>query len=251
MASTDLREFISALERAGELRRVTSEVDPILEITEITDRVSKAGGPALLFEHVKGASMPVLINAFGSPTRMNLALQVASPGDLAAELQEVLDLKAPEGLLGKLRMLPKLQDLAGAFPKLVKDGPCKEVVVRDNPSLAGIPVLQCRPADAGRHITFPLVFTQDPETGVPNCGAYRMQVFDERTTGMHWHVQKGGGAHRRADIPRESYRGENHPAADANDLAGHAGPRGSGLSPGGAPRGPSPPPEGHAPFASP
>ena len=141
MAYTDLREFISALERAGELRRVAREVDPILEITEITDRVSKQGGPALLFERVNGSSMPVLINAFGSPTRMNLALQVASPGDLAAELQDVLDLKAPEGLLGKLRMLPKLQDLASAFPKLVKDGPCKQVVVRDNPSLAGIPVL--------------------------------------------------------------------------------------------------------------
>ena len=184
MAYADLSEFVAALERAGELRRVTSEVDPILEITEVTDRVSKAGGPALLFEHVKGSSMPVLINLFGSPTRMNLALQVTSPGDLAAELQDVLDLKAPEGLLDKLRM----------FPKLVKDGPCKEVVVRDNPSLAGIPILQCWPIDAGR---CPMVFTKDPETGVRNCGTYRMQVFDERTTGMHWHVQKGGGAHYR------------------------------------------------------
>ncbi|HEX7629829.1 MAG TPA: UbiD family decarboxylase, partial [Candidatus Methylomirabilis sp.] len=197
MAYADLREFIAALERAGELRRVTSEVDPILEITEITDRISKQGGPALLFERVKGGSMPVLINAFGSPTRMNLALQVTSPGDLAAELQDVLDLKAPKGLLGKLRMLPKLQDLASTFPKLVKVGPCKEVVVRDNPSLAGIPVLQCWPADAGRYITFPLVFTKDLETGTRNCGAYRMQVFDERTTGMHWHVQKGAAAHYR------------------------------------------------------
>ena len=197
MAYADLREFVAALERAGELRRVTSEVDPILEITEITDRISKQGGPALLFERVKGASMPVLLNAFGSPTRMNLALQVTSPGDLAVELQDVLDLKAPEGLLGKFRMLPKLQDLASAFPKQVKDGPCKEVVVRNNPSLAGIPILQCWPADAGRYITFPLVFTKDPETGVRNCGAYRMQVFDERTTGMHWHVQKGGASHYR------------------------------------------------------
>jgi 3-polyprenyl-4-hydroxybenzoate decarboxylase len=104
MAYADLREFVAALERAGELRRVTSEVDPILEITEITDRVSKQGGPALLFERVKGASMPLLINAFGSPTRMNLALQVASPGDLAAELQDVL---GPVETLDHASRLPK------------------------------------------------------------------------------------------------------------------------------------------------
>ncbi len=197
MAYTDLRDFIAALERAGELRRIAAEVDPILEVTEITDRVSKRGGPALFFERVKGGAMPVLINAFGSRARMNLALQVGSLADLAAELQEILDLKAPEGLLGKLMMLPKLQDLASAFPKIVNSGPCKEVIARDSPSLAGIPVLQCWPQDAGRYITLPLVFTKDPDTGTRNCGTYRMQVFDERTTAMHWHIQKGGAAHYR------------------------------------------------------
>jgi len=197
MAYADLRDFIAALDRAGDLRRIRTEVDPILEITEITDRVSKRGGPALLFERVTGSAMPVLINAFGSPARMNLAFQVGALTDVSSDLQEILDLKAPEGLLGKLRMLPKLQDLASAFPKTVKDGPCKEVVVRDHPSLAGIPVLQCWPQDAGRYITFPLVFTKDPDTGTRNCGTYRMQVFDERTTGMHWHVQKGGATHYR------------------------------------------------------
>jgi 4-hydroxy-3-polyprenylbenzoate decarboxylase len=197
MAYTDLRDFLTALERAGELRRVATEVDPILEITEVTDRVSKVGGPALLFERVKGSSMPVLINAFGSPARMSLALQVGSLVDLAAALQELLDLKAPEGLLGKLMLLPRLQEMASAFPKTVKAGPCKEVIIRDNPSLVGIPILQCWPQDAGRYITFPLVFTKDPETGVRNCGTYRMQVFDEQTTGMHWHIQKGGAAHYR------------------------------------------------------
>jgi 4-hydroxy-3-polyprenylbenzoate decarboxylase len=197
MAHADLREFIAALERAGELRRIRAEVDPALEITEITDRVSKRGGPALLFERVKGSSMPVLINAFGSPARMSLAFGVDSLTDVADGLQEILDLKPPQGLLSKLMMLPKLQELASAFPKTVKDGPCKEVIVRDAPSLAGIPVLQCWPQDAGRYITFPLVFTKDPETGVRNCGTYRMQLFDERTTGMHWHVQKGGAAHSR------------------------------------------------------
>ncbi len=197
MAYRDLRAFITALERAGELRRITAEVDPVLEVTEVTDRVSKRGGPALLFERPKGASMPLLINAFGSPRRMALALEVETLDALAGDLQALLDLKAPEGFLDKLRLLPKLQELAGVFPKLVKDGPCKEVIVRENPSLAGIPVLQCWPQDAGRYLTFPLVFTKDPETGVRNCGTYRMQVFDERTTAMHWHIQKGGAAHHR------------------------------------------------------
>ena len=197
MAYSNLQEFIATLERAGELRRITAEVDPILEVAEITDRVSKQGGPALLFERLKGASMPLLINAFCIPGRMALALQVKSMDDLAGELQELLDLKAPEGLLDKLRMLPKLHDMSSAFPKIVKDGPCKEVVLRDDPSLTGLPILQCWPQDAGRYITFPLVFTKDPETGVRNCGTYRMQVYDERTTAMHWHVQKGGAAHYR------------------------------------------------------
>src|SRR3972149_3462956 len=197
MAYSDLREFIAALERAGELRRIAVEVDPVLEVAEITNRVSRRGGAALLFERVKGSSMPVLINAFGSPARMHLALEVKAVDELAADLQDLLEPKALDGLLAKLRLLPKLQDLASAFPKVVKDGPCKEVIIRDNPSLAGIPILQCWPQDAGRYITFPLVFTKDPETGTRNCGTYRMQVFDERTTAMHWHIQKGGAAHYR------------------------------------------------------
>jgi len=197
MAYTDLRAFVAALERAGELRRISAEVDPVLEITEIADRVSKGGGPALLFERVKGSTMPVLINAFGSTRRMGLALEVPSLDALAAELQEILDLKPPEGWLGKLKMLPRLQELSSAFPKIVKSGPCKEIVVTDRPSLAELPILQCWPQDAGRYITFPLVFTKDPETGIRNCGTYRMQLFDERTTGMHWHIHKGGAAHHR------------------------------------------------------
>jgi 4-hydroxy-3-polyprenylbenzoate decarboxylase len=197
MAYADLREFIAALERAGELRRVRAEVDPALELTEITDRVSKRGGPALLFERVKGSGMPVLINAFGSPARMSLALQVPNLDAVAEELQAILDLKPPQGLLGKLKMLPTLHDLSQVFPAVVKSGPCKEVIERERPSLADIPILRCWPADAGPFITFPLVFTKDPDTGVRNCGAYRLQVFDERTTGMHWHVQKGAAVHYR------------------------------------------------------
>ncbi|MFN3476849.1 MAG: UbiD family decarboxylase, partial [Candidatus Methylomirabilales bacterium] len=197
MAYRDLREFITALEARGWLKRIQVEVDPILEIAEITDRVSKRLGPALLFEHVKGSTMPVLINTYGAEERMNLALGVNSIDEIAETLSELLEMKPPESLWEKIKLLPKLKDLASAFPKKVKDGPCKEVIVKENPSLEVLPILQCWPKDAGRYITFPLVFTKDPETGVRNVGTYRMQVFDEKTTAMHWHTHKGGAAHYR------------------------------------------------------
>jgi len=195
MAYKDLRAFIEALEAAGELRRVRAEVEPRLEITEITDRVSKAGGPALLFERVKGSGLPVLINTFGTEARVNLALQVSSVEAPAGELAALLETRPPAGLWDKLRMVPRLVDLAAILPTRVKDGPCKEVVVRDGASLDALPILHCWPQDAGRYITFPCVFTRDPETGARNCGTYRMQVFDGQTAGMHWHIQKGGAAH--------------------------------------------------------
>lgn len=197
MAYQDLREFIAALEARGWLKRIKVEVDPILEIAEITDRVSKRLGPALLFEKVKGSTMPVLINAFGTEERMNLALGVTSIDEIAETLSELLETKPPESLWEKIKLLPRLKDLASAFPKKVKDGSCKEVIVKDHPSLEILPILKCWPKDAGRYITFPLVFTKDPETGIRNVGTYRMQVFDEKTTAMHWHTHKGGAAHYR------------------------------------------------------
>ncbi|MFQ5840435.1 MAG: menaquinone biosynthesis decarboxylase [Candidatus Methylomirabilales bacterium] len=197
MGYLDLREFLKVLDREGELRRITVPVDPILEISEITDRVTKVGGPALLFEQPKGSRIPVLINTFGSEHRMKLALGVESLSSLADMLTELLEIKSPESLLDKIRMIPKLRGLASAFPKKVKSGPCQEVVVTDQPSLAPLPILKCWPQDGGRYITFPLVITRDPETGIRNVGTYRMQVFDERTTAMHWHAHKGGAAHYR------------------------------------------------------
>jgi len=197
MALRDLREFIAALEEAGELKRVRVPVDPILEVAEITDRVSKRGGPALLFERVKGSALPLVINAFGSPERMCLALGVKTVEEVATELEGLLETKAPQGLLDKLKLLPKLKDLASFFPKMVKDGPCKEVVRTADASLDVLPIIQCWPQDAGRYITFPLVITKDPETGIRNVGTYRMQVFDGKTTAMHWHTHKGGAAHYR------------------------------------------------------
>ena len=197
MAYNDLRAFVKKLEKEGELKRISAEVDPILEITEITDRVTKSGGPALLFEKTKGSRHPLLINVLGSARRMNLALEVDSLDEVAARIRGYLDFQSPQGLFDKLKMLPKLAELGAFFPKSVKSGPCKEVIVRDNPSLAEFPILQCWPEDGGRYITWPLVITKNPETGKRNVGVYRMQVFSDRTTGMHWQTQKHGAEHYR------------------------------------------------------
>lgn len=197
MAYTDLREFVRALERAGELKRIPFEVDPRLEITEFADRAVKRGGPALLFEKPKGSTMPVLINAFASMRRMEIALEVSSVEEHAARIAEMLEMRMPEGLINKLKMLPKLADMANFFPKTVSSGPCKEVIRRDGFSLGELPVLTCWPGDAGPFITLPMVFTRNPETGKRNCGMYRMQVYDDRTTGMHWQTHKQGAEHYR------------------------------------------------------
>ena len=197
MAYKDLRAFLKKLEKEGELKRITAEVDWKLEVTEITDRVTKQGGPALLFENIKGSKVPLAINLFGTHRRMNLALEVNDLQEVAARISGFIDFKTPSGLVDKLKMLPKLGELGAFFPKTVKSGPCKEVVKREGFSLFDFPIIQCWPQDAGRFITFPLVFTRNPESGKRNVGVYRMQVFDERTTGMHWQTQKHGAEHFR------------------------------------------------------
>jgi 4-hydroxy-3-polyprenylbenzoate decarboxylase len=204
MPYKDLREFIQALEKNGELERIPFEVDPVLEITEFADRSVKRGGPALLFEKPTGSKIPVLINAFASMRRMELALEVESVEEVAGRIAEFLALQKPEGLIGKLKMLPTLVELGSFFPKTVSDGPVKEVVRREGFSLADYPILHCWPQDAGRFITLPLVFSKNPDTGKRNCGMYRLQVFDERTTGMHWQTHKQGAEHYR----RLAARGE-------------------------------------------
>ena len=128
MAYRDLREFIAKLEKEGELRRVGVDVDPVLEVTEITDRVTRAGGPALLFEKPKGSRVPLLINMFGSERRINLALGVENLDEVAARIRGFLDMQSPQGLLDKIKMLPKLAELGSFFPKSVKTGPCKEII---------------------------------------------------------------------------------------------------------------------------
>ncbi len=197
MAYNDLREFIAALEKNGELQRIPFEVDPYLEMTAFADRSVKTNGPALLFEKPKGYKMPVLVNSMASIKRMQLALQVENVDQIAARITEYLQMKMPEGIMGKLKMLPMLAEMGNFFPKIVSGGPCKEVVERDNFSLKDIPVLHCWPEDGGPFITLPLVFSKNPETGKRNCGMYRMQVYDERTTGMHWQTHKQGADHYR------------------------------------------------------
>ncbi len=193
MAYRDLREFITVLEKRGLLHRVKAEVDPILEITEITDRISKRGGPALLFERVKGSDFPVLINAFGSKERMELALEVGDLDEVGARVGKLLQLQnLPGSFLEKIKLLPRLAEMGSWTPKLVKNAPCQEVVHTDDASLDIFPILKCWPGDGGRYLTLPLVFTKDPETGQRNAGMYRLQVFDARTTGMHWHIHKNG-----------------------------------------------------------
>lgn len=197
MAYRDLKDFIQALESCGELKRIGVEVDPVLEMTEITDRVVKKGGAALLFEKVKGYRFPVLTNAFGSYRRMSMALGVDDLNSIGAEIESLLNLTPPGGLLDVFKGLAKLKKLKDAFPKSVNSGACQEVVIRDDPSLEMLPALKCWPLDGGRYITLPVVITKNPETGMRNMGMYRMQVFDALTAGMHWHVHKGGAWHYR------------------------------------------------------
>jgi 4-hydroxy-3-polyprenylbenzoate decarboxylase len=205
LAYNDLRDWIAALDRAGELKKVRTEADPILEIAEIADRVSKSrsakygtGGPALLFENVKGyPGSQLLINQFGSERRMNLALAVDSLDQVAERIRGFMDVKSPQGFLDKVKMLPMLAELGTFFPKTVTTGACKEVIQRDNFSLLDFPVLQCWPQDAGRFITLPCVITRDPRTRKRNVGMYRMQIYDARTTGMHWQRQKVAAEHLR------------------------------------------------------
>jgi 4-hydroxy-3-polyprenylbenzoate decarboxylase len=236
LAYDDLRDWIAALEKHGELKRIREEVSPELEITEITDRVSKIGvgigvgigarasaikseatyapgGPALLFENIKGhPGHTVLINQFGSERRMALALGVNKIDEVAERITGLINMKPPTGgLFDKLKMLPQLGALSNSFPKTVtaQNARCKEVILkgkdnggRDNFDLREFPILKCWPHDGGRFITLPCVHTRDPRSGKRNIGMYRMQVYDGQTTGMHWQRQKVAAEHYREAIRR-------------------------------------------------
>jgi len=212
MAFKDLQDFLRAVDKAGELRRVGAELDRNLEIAEVTDRVSKAAGPALLFENVRGSRFPVLTNALGSTRRMNMSLGAESLDELAEHIETFMEVKKPGGIIDKLKLLPKLARMANIFPKTVSSGRCQDVVLTgDQVDLSMIPVLTTWPGDAGPFITLPLVITRNPETGTRNMGMYRMQVYDKNTTGMHWHKHKGGAYHYHL----AEKRGERLPVAVA------------------------------------
>lgn len=198
----NLTEYIAALEAAGELIRIAEPVDPVLEIAELTDRQSKqpGGGQALLFEQT-GTGFPVLTNLLGSRRRICLALGVERIGEIEARIDALFSAAArpKTGWMEKLRMLPLLKEVAEWMPHNRSGrGACQQVVWRgEEADLSRLPVLQCWPHDGGRFVTLPLVHTVDPETGIRNVGMYRMQLFDSRTTGMHWHRHKTGERHYR------------------------------------------------------
>src|SRR3954449_11343449 len=190
----DLRDWIALLEREDELVRVSAEVDPHLEITEIVDRVVKAGGPALLFENPK-SEHALLINQFGTERRMCLAFGADSLDDVGRRLGDVLEMQPPQGLAEKVRGLKKLKSIADSQPKSVRSAPVQEVVLTgDEVALGRLPVQTCWPGDAAPFITLPAVITTDPRSGGRNVGMYRLQVLDRRTTAMHWQIHKDGRA---------------------------------------------------------
>jgi 4-hydroxy-3-polyprenylbenzoate decarboxylase len=215
MAYKDLQDFLASVETRGELRRIKVEVDPELEITEIADRVMKNGGPALLFEKVKGSKWPLVINAMGTEGRMALALGAESLDAKAAEIEDLIawawrnvrDFSLLKAIPGAL---PKLPTALSLLPKHVTRPACREVVAEDE-GFDSLPVLKCWPKDGGRFLTLPVVCTRDPETGAQNWGMYRMQVYDDRTAGMHWHIHKDG-AHF---FQKYRARGERMPVAVA------------------------------------
>lgn len=197
MPYDSLGDFAAALERAGQLQRVESEVDPHLEISEITNRVVKRGGPALLFTNVRGSRFPVLTNQFGSRRRMAMALGTDTLDEAGDRIRKLLDLSMPQSAMEKIGKLLSLAPLAAALPKTVSSGSCQDVVL-DKPDIAQLPVLTTWPMDAGPFITLPLVVTKDPQNGRFNVGMYRMQVYGPDETAMHWQRHKQGRAHAKA-----------------------------------------------------
>lgn len=190
MAFKDLQAFMEHLRKEKLLDEIDIEVDSNLEITEITDRVSKKYGNALLFKKVKNSPYPVLINTFGSYERLNMGLEVESLDEIADTIMDFMDVTNYITLMSKIKSIPKLARLANIFPKKVKSALCQQVI--EEPDLDKLPILKCWPQDGGRYITLPLVITKDPETNQQNMGMYRLQVYDKKTTGMHWHLHKDG-----------------------------------------------------------
>lgn len=193
-------QFVQELEKEGELKRITSEVDSDLEIAEILRRVMYSNGPAIYFENVKNYDIPVLGNAFGSTRRLEIGLDTTDFTDIGQRIVDITKMDIPSGFLNKIKKLPELSKMTNIAPKLEKNGPVTEVF-NDSPSFEGIPILKTWPKDAGKFITFGLVATKHPETGIRNLGVYRMQILDSNHALMHWQKHKRGAHH--CDISKE------------------------------------------------
>ena len=212
MTFASLGEFLAALESKGDLVRVRAPVSRDLEITEVTQRVLRADGPALLFENVPGATMPVATNVLGSPRRIALALGVATVEAVADRVGRLTRMRPPAGILGAVRDLGStietLSTLRSLAPKRVRSGPCQEVE-EGSVDLDRLPILKCWPQDGGRTITYPVVITKDPETDEPHTGIYRLQQYGPDTLGMHFQVHRVGAS----NLTKWAARGERMPVA--------------------------------------
>ena len=200
MPIEDISEFIEKLEKAGELKRVNTQVDSNLEIAEILRRTMYANGPAILFENVKNYDMPVLGNAFGSMKRLEMGLETSDFTEIGQRIVDMTKMDIPSGFLNKIKKLPELSKMSESFPKLEKDGPVTQIT-SNSPSFDKIPILKTWPKDAGKFITFGLIATKHPETGIRNLGVYRMQILDNTHAIMHWQKHKRGAQHH--DIAKE------------------------------------------------
>jgi 4-hydroxy-3-polyprenylbenzoate decarboxylase len=188
----DLREYLDLLKTKNELKIVNVEVDPELEITEIADRIVKTTGKTILFNKVKGSNIPVVINLFGSERHMSYALGVKEAKDIGESLTDLLKIKMPTSILDTLKMLPMIKEIFSYTPKIKNNAPWMDVEEKD---LSFLPALKCWPNDGGRYITLPLVITKDPVNGIRNVGMYRLQIYDNKTIGLHWQAHKGGAYH--------------------------------------------------------
>jgi 4-hydroxy-3-polyprenylbenzoate decarboxylase len=210
MPFKNLQELVKTFKSKKQLVKIKESVNPNLEIAEITDRVVKKNGPALLFQNPKDFRFPVLTNQYGTLDRIRTIFNIQKLDDLGEKFTRFLEIAPPKGWVEKLKLLPKLKEAANIFPKTVKQAPCQEIINTENPDLTQIPVLTCWPHDGGPFITLPVVITRHPVTGKRNVGMYRMQVYNPTTAGLHWHVHKDG-----ADHYRNAASGEPFPVAVA------------------------------------
>ena len=203
MPFENLSEYIEKLEISGELKRVSVEVNPELEVAEVMRRMMYSkNSPALLFENVKGYNVPILGNAFGSLKRLEIALEIKDFSEIGNRIVELTKMKIPSGVLNKLRMLPKLSEISEYGPKIVENGPVQEIFETENASFNKFPILKSFVKDAGRFITFGMTVTRHPDTGIRNLGVYRLQIINDKQAIMHWQIHKRGAQH--FEISKES-----------------------------------------------